>query len=144
LASTDYQAQHDRSSVQKKGILELNTQDTILAQNKLLTQQVEALAKQMAKLPQQLQAIQTALPGSYQNAPVVCETCGGSHVAGNCPPQNVGGEEVQFMGVPGRQAGQSGNYPNNPRTGWRNNMNQNWGWKQDAGNAGRQPMYKQQ
>ena len=23
-------------------------------------------------------------------------------------------------------------------------MNQNWGWKQDAGNAGRQPMYQQQ
>jgi len=65
LASTDYQAQHDRSSVQKKGILELNTQDAILAQNKLLTQQVEALAKQMAKLPQQLQAIQTTLLGSY-------------------------------------------------------------------------------
>jgi len=23
-------------------------------------------------------------------------------------------------------------------------MNQNWGWKQDVGNAGRQPMYQQQ
>jgi len=59
----------------------------------------------MSKIPQQLQAIQTALPGSYQNAPAVCETCRGSHVAGNCPPQNVGGEEVQFMEVPGRQNG---------------------------------------
>jgi len=44
LASTDYQTQHDRSSVEKKGML-------ILAQNKLLTQQVEALTNQMAKLP---------------------------------------------------------------------------------------------
>jgi len=51
----------------------LNTQDAVLAQNKLLTQQVEALTKQMTKLPQQLQAIQIALPGSYQNIPVVCE-----------------------------------------------------------------------
>jgi len=38
LASTDYQARHDGSSEQKKGSLELNTQDAILAQNKLLTQ----------------------------------------------------------------------------------------------------------
>jgi len=51
LASTDYQAQHDRSSGQKKGMLELNTHDAILAQKNLLTQQVEALTKQMAKLP---------------------------------------------------------------------------------------------
>jgi len=51
LVSTDYQAKHDRISVQKKGMLVLNTQDAILAQNKLLTQQVEALTKQMAKLP---------------------------------------------------------------------------------------------
>ena len=51
---------------------------------------------------------------------------------------------MQFMGVSGRQAGQPGNYLNNPPTGWRNNMNQNWDWKQDAGNAGRQPMYQQQ
>jgi len=47
LASIDYQAQHDRSTVQKKGMLEY----AILAQNKLLTQQVEDLTKQMAKLP---------------------------------------------------------------------------------------------
>ena len=29
LASTDYQAQHDRQVVQKKGLLELNTSDAI-------------------------------------------------------------------------------------------------------------------
>jgi len=31
------------------------------------------------------------------------------------------------MGVPGRQAGQQMNYLNNPPTGWKNNINQNWG-----------------
>jgi len=46
---------------------------------------------------------------TYQNVPVVCEACGGNHVAGNCPQLNVGGEEVQYMGVSGRQAGQPGN-----------------------------------
>jgi len=44
------------------------------------------------------------------------------------------------MGVSGKQVSQQVNYPNNPPTGWRNNANQNWGWKQKAGNAGRQPM----
>jgi len=38
LASTDYQAQYDRKSVQKNGVFELNTTDAILAQNKILTQ----------------------------------------------------------------------------------------------------------
>jgi len=48
LASTDYQAQHDRQTVQqKKGMLELNTIDALLAQHKILTQQIEALTKQM-------------------------------------------------------------------------------------------------
>jgi len=45
---------------------------------------MEALTKQMAKLPQQLQAIQTAEPLTYQNTPVCCELCGGNHLAGNC------------------------------------------------------------
>jgi len=37
LASTDYQAQHDRQVVQKKGMLDLSTSDALLAQNKILT-----------------------------------------------------------------------------------------------------------
>ena len=38
LASTDYQAQHDRQTVQqKKGMFELNITDAVLAQNKILT-----------------------------------------------------------------------------------------------------------
>ena len=52
LASTDYQAQYDWQSVQKKGVFELNSTDAILTQNKIMTQQMEALTQQMAKLPQ--------------------------------------------------------------------------------------------
>jgi len=57
LASTDYQAQHDRQVVQKKGMLNLSTSDALLAQNKILTPQMEAITKQLSKLPQQLQAM---------------------------------------------------------------------------------------
>jgi len=38
LASTNYQAQHDRKTVQTKEVPKLNTSDAILAQNKVLTQ----------------------------------------------------------------------------------------------------------
>jgi len=58
LTSTDYQAQYDRQSVQKKGVFELSTTNAILTQNKIMTQQMEALTQQMAKLMQQLQAVQ--------------------------------------------------------------------------------------
>jgi len=45
IAASDYQSRHDKSLTQRKGILELDTQSAILAQNKLLTQQIEALRK---------------------------------------------------------------------------------------------------
>jgi len=45
IAANDYQSHHDRAPTQKKGILELDTQNAILAQNKLLTQQMKALTK---------------------------------------------------------------------------------------------------
>jgi len=53
LASTDYQAHNDRKIEPKKGMMDRITRDAILAQNKILTQQVEALTKKMSKLPQQ-------------------------------------------------------------------------------------------
>jgi len=43
LTSTDYQAQNDRHNFQKKGVFELNTNDAILAQNNMLTQQMTKL-----------------------------------------------------------------------------------------------------
>ena len=54
LASTDYQAQHDKQVVQKKGMLDLSTSDALLTQNKILTQQMKAITKQLSKLSQQL------------------------------------------------------------------------------------------
>ena len=53
MVRNDHKVQHDRSNVQRKPrMLELGTNDAILAQNKLLSQQVEELTKQMARLPQ--------------------------------------------------------------------------------------------
>jgi len=37
LASIDHQAQHNRQSVQRKGVLDLSITDAILVQNKILS-----------------------------------------------------------------------------------------------------------
>jgi len=43
LAASDHQVHHDRSQPTKRGMLEIDAQDVILAQNKLLFQQMEDL-----------------------------------------------------------------------------------------------------
>ncbi|XP_019416042.1 PREDICTED: uncharacterized protein LOC109327378 [Lupinus angustifolius] len=144
LSATDRQAQHNRRTVQKRGVLDLSTSDAILAQNKILTQQIEALTKQMTKLPQQLNVVQT--PPVHQQV-LCCEYCGGDHVSGHCSMHsNRPEEEVQYVNNPPRQ----GNFPNNPSfnnqfsQGWRGNQNQNpnFGWRQEAGPSNRQPPYQ--
>ena len=55
IAASDYQSDNDRALIQRKGIMELDTQNAILAQNKLLIRQIEALTKQIGQLPQQFQ-----------------------------------------------------------------------------------------
>ncbi|XP_058756178.1 uncharacterized protein LOC131629405 [Vicia villosa] len=89
----DLQTQHDRSLSQRKpGVLELNTNDAILAQNKILSQQVELLTKQMSKLPQQMKEIH----GMQMTSQVAsCEFCEGDHPTGFCPPPE--GEEVNYV-----------------------------------------------
>ena len=45
IAASDYQSHHDKAPIQRKAIMDLDTQNAILAQNKLLTQQIEAFTK---------------------------------------------------------------------------------------------------
>lgn len=90
----DHQRQHNKGSTQKKaGIIELGTNDAILAQNKLLSQQVEELMKQMSKLPQQLKEMHELLIKHQQVVSWVL--CNGDHPIGYCPSAN---EEVNYMG----------------------------------------------
>jgi len=86
LASTDSQDQCDGRSTQTKGWIE----DTLLAQNQILTQQIEQLTTQMAKLPQQLHVLQR------QNQELRCELCGGEHSSEQCAYQNISSEEKAF------------------------------------------------
>ncbi|XP_058725541.1 uncharacterized protein LOC131596820 [Vicia villosa] len=84
MARNDHQVQHNRGVVQKKPrLIELGTNDVILAKNKLLSQQVEELTKQMARLPQQLKEMQDR---NKNNQVALCELCSGDHLIGYIPP----------------------------------------------------------
>jgi len=55
MAASDQAILRDRTYIPtKRSLLELSTHDTNLAQNKLLTRQIEALTETLSKLPQQL------------------------------------------------------------------------------------------
>ncbi|CAJ2643485.1 unnamed protein product [Trifolium pratense] len=122
--------QSERSKTQRKpGILELDPSDAVLAQNKLLTNTVEELSKQMSKL-------MTLQEGSGKAKQVAsCELCTGNHPTGHCPPSL---EEVNFMANQQRQS----QYPNNAGYQRGNNSNYGQGWKQDGGSANRQRQYE--
>ena len=76
-------------------MLELDTQNAILAQNKLLTQQIEALTKQISQIPhggsqksQQVHQVQ------QQNK---CDFCGGDHQNGHCLAPNEFQQEEEAL-----------------------------------------------
>jgi len=92
-------------------VLELNTTDALLAENKILTQQIEVLTKQISKLHHQLHAIN---PSQSSNQLRKCKKIGEN----NFPSQNscdpTTSDEVQHLNNQGRQ-------------GWGNNPNKNFG-----------------
>jgi len=51
MDSNDYEVRNERTQVQKKWMLELQTHDALLAQNKVMTQHMKALRKKLSSLP---------------------------------------------------------------------------------------------
>ena len=55
MAASDHAILHDRAHIPtKRSLLELTSQDALLAQNKLLSKQLEAITKTLSKLLTQL------------------------------------------------------------------------------------------
>jgi len=77
LASTNYKDQRDRQCIQQRGIFE----DALLAQNKILTQQIEQLTAQITNSPQQLYIVHSS---QRQSQSIRCNFCGGDHPNGHC------------------------------------------------------------
>ena len=111
MAVSDQAILRDRTYVStKRSLLELSTQDATLAQNKLLTRQIEALTETLSKLPQQLQAVSSSHSSVLQVEG--CPTCGGTHEPGQCVSQQDTSREVNYMGItksriPGLQPGET-------------------------------------
>lgn len=57
-----------------RGVLEVNTQDGLLAQHMLLIRQVKALTKEVTDLPQQLMQQPTTSTSKFKG--FTCESCG--------------------------------------------------------------------
>ena len=54
IAASDHAVLHDRTHIPtKRSLLELSSQDALLAQNKLVSKQLETLTKTLSKLPNQ-------------------------------------------------------------------------------------------
>ncbi|KAK2363961.1 hypothetical protein QL285_088886 [Trifolium repens] len=130
MALSDGHGDYNRNPSQRKpGVLELDTSDAVLAQNKLLTNTVDQLSKQMSRM------INLQEESSKAKQVACCELCTGDHPTGHCPPTN---EEVNFMGNQQRQ----GQYQNN--TGYQRGDNSNYGQggRQDVGTSNKQRQFE--
>ena len=102
MAASDIAILKDRAHVPtKKSLLELTSQDALLAQNKLLSKQLEALTETLSKLPTQIHSMQS-LPSTVLQV-AGCAICGGAHNYGCCIPNEEPTHEVNYMGNQTRQ-----------------------------------------
>lgn len=98
MALNTRKSSHNRNPQQRKaGILELEANDAVLAQNKLLTQQMEAMQKEMRAMPKQI--LETLMKEGGTAQVNTCELCTGDHPTGYCPaPGSSEEEEVNYVG----------------------------------------------
>ncbi|XP_045810767.1 uncharacterized protein LOC123905179 [Trifolium pratense] len=113
MAQNEYRATNDRGAKKRGGMLELDTQTALLAQQKLMTSQMEAMMKFQT---------QASLVGKVEN--VICDFCLQDHPNGGCFPE--GSEEARYL------ANFRKSYPNN-------NNGSGWGNMQGQGSAQQRP-----
>ncbi|XP_052736574.1 uncharacterized protein LOC128197812 [Vigna angularis] len=124
MAANDSELQNERA--QQKGVFQLQSQDALLAQNKIMTQQLEALMNKLSQLPKELQNVSQA---QHQG----CELCGGEHANGHCAMQVNTQEDVNYMGNQNRN--------NQYNQGWRPHPSMGQG---QAGPSNRPPQQQYQ
>ena len=94
----------------KKSFLEVISKDALLAQNKFLSKQLEALTETLSKLPTQIYSVQTSHSSILQV--VGCTICGGAHESGCCiPNEEQVTHEVNYMGNQPRNNFNAGGFP---------------------------------
>ena len=97
METSDHAILRDRAyTPTKKSLLELTSQDAMLAQNKLLAKTLETFTSTLSNLPQQLHAVQPS-PSSVMHIGG-CNICGGAHESGSCMAQEDASIVVNYMG----------------------------------------------
>ncbi|KAL5169717.1 hypothetical protein HKD37_11G031574 [Glycine soja] len=90
MAASDHVILRDRAyTPTKKSLLELTSQDVMLAQNKLLAKTLETLTATLSNLSQQLHAVQPP-PAIHIGR---CNICGGTHESDSCIVQDDASNE---------------------------------------------------
>jgi len=97
MPACDHVILHDRvHQSTKKSLLELSSHDALLAQNKLLSRQLEILTETLGKLPTKLPIGQPTHSSVLQVTG--CTICGEAHETGQCIPIKENTQEVHYMG----------------------------------------------
>jgi len=117
MIASDIAILRDRAHIPtKKSLLELTSEDALLAQNKFLSKQLETLTETLSKLPTQLHSAQTSHSSILQVAG--CTIYGGAHESGCCiPNEDQIAHEVNYMGNQPR-----GNFNTTGFPGFQNNQ----------------------
>ena len=85
MSASNHAILHDRvHQSTKKSLLELSSHDALLAQNKLLSRQLEILTETLGKLPTKLSIGQPTHSSVLQVTS--CTICGEAHETGQCNP----------------------------------------------------------
>ncbi|KAH1241423.1 hypothetical protein GmHk_07G019011 [Glycine max] len=131
MVASDYAILRDRTHIPtKRSLLELSSQDALLAQNKLLAKQLETLTETLSKLPTQLQVTQPSHSVVLQVGG--CSICGGAHESSCCIPLEKAAQEVNYMGNQHRPGFNVGGFVGFQQG---SNFNPNQGqWKSHPGN----------
>jgi len=109
MSTNDHAILRDRThQPTKKSLLELTSHNALLAQNKLLSKQLEILMETLGKLPTKLSIGQPTHSSILQVTG--CTICGEAHETGQCNPTDDNTQEIHFMGNQQRQGYTQGGF----------------------------------
>ena len=107
--TSDHDILRDRThQPTKKSLLELTSHDALLAQNKLLSKQLEILTETLGKLPIKLSIGQLTHSSILQVTG--CTICGEAHETSQCIFTKENTQEIHFMGNKQRQGYTQGGF----------------------------------
>ena len=97
MSASDHAILRDRThQPMKKSLIELSLHDALLAENKLLSKQLEILTETLGKLPTKLSMGQPTYSSVLQVTG--CTICGEAHETGQCIPIEENTQEIHYMG----------------------------------------------